>query len=90
MSNNKHRFKIPSLGIKDGEFNKMAFGRQIEFFKKIEEFKNGAKKNHFDQKGKTFAAGLREFCKLYEVKEFYCIDRNGQNWKDDSTEIWYK
>ena len=88
--NKKHRFKIPSLGIKDGEFNEMPFGRQIKLFKKIEEFKNGAKKNNFGQKGKTFSTGLREFCKLYKVKEFYCIDRNNSEWKDDSTEIWYK
>lgn len=90
MSDKVHHFEIKGIGITAKVFNDLPFGRQIEFFRKIEEFKQTAKTNHFGQKRISFAKGLREFRKLYGVTEFYCINRNGPNWKDDSTEIWYK
>ena len=84
-----HHFKIASLGIKDKAFNGMPFGRQIEYLRGIQLFKATAKSTYFSQKGTTFSAGLKKFLKLYDVKEYYCVNRNGPNWKDDSTEIWY-
>ena len=85
-----HHFKTPAITVSAKEFNSMPFGRQIEHFKQIESFKQSAKRNHFGQKGRSFSAGLKDFLKLYEAKEYYCINRNSENWKDDSTEIWYK
>jgi hypothetical protein len=87
----KRHFKIKDLGITAIQFNQLSFGRQIEFIRKIEEFlaRPGVKKGYIDQKRKTFEAGLKNFLKLYEVKEYYTVNRNGPNWKDDSTEIWY-
>jgi hypothetical protein len=86
----KHCFKILHFGIKDREFNSIPFGRQLEYFRKIEDFKNSAKSTHFGQKYITFEKGLKDFLKLYQVTEYYCINRNNADWKDDSTEIWYK
>lgn len=84
----KHIFKIK--GLPDyKEFNGMVLGRQIEHFRAIEKFKTSAKHNHFGQKHITFEKGLKEFKKLYDVDEFYCVNRNSDDWKDDSTEIWF-
>lgn len=88
----KHVFKINSIPKHvSASFNGMSFGQQIEYFKKFKEFqnRNDVKTTHFDQKRKTFEKGLKEFRKLYNVTEFYCINRNNADWKDDSTEIWY-
>lgn len=87
----RHHFKIASVNVSEKVFNSLPFGRQIEHLKAIQAFKESpdTKSTHFNQKGMTFAKGLKAFLALYNVKEYYTIDRNGPEWKDDSTEIWY-
>lgn len=85
----KYHFKISGLGIKDKDYNGLAWGRQLDFRHKIADFQNAAKNTHFGKKRMSFAKGLREFKDLYNVDQFFCIDRTDACWEDDSVEIWY-
>jgi hypothetical protein len=85
-----YHFKINGLGITDKEFNALPFGRQIELSKKIREFKLSAKTNHFNAKRISFQKGLKKFLKLYNVSEYFTVNRDGENYKSDSNVIWYK
>jgi hypothetical protein len=76
---------IPS----EKEFNKLPFGRKIEFFKKIDEFKQNAKRGHIDQKRRTLTKGKKEFKDLYRPKEFFFVDDTKEGWKSDSLQVWY-
>lgn len=87
-----HKFKIKGMP-KDTDFNGMIFGRQIEWFKKIEQFKNESKSSHISQKRQSYSTAIRDFIKLNNVTEYYCCffpkTKNAQGW-DDSFQIWYK
>lgn len=87
----KYHFKISNLSIKDREFNGLPFGRQIEYYPQFKQFRENpnTKHNHFRKKGISFAAGLKKFKDEYSVDQYYCIDRTGPDWDDDSVEIWY-
>jgi hypothetical protein len=84
--------KIKNLGISSAEFNKLSFGRQIEYFNLIEKFKQSpeTKKVWFSQKRISNSKALKEFKKLYQPKEFYYSTHDSQNHKDDSFEIFYR
>lgn len=75
---------------KEKDFNGMPFGRQIEHFKKLQEFKETAKRGHLGQKRKSTAAALKEFIQLYNVVEYYFKDTETSCYRDDSLEIFYK
>ena len=89
MNKTTHFFNLASLGIKDKEFNTLPFGRQIEYFRKIEEFKQAAKSVHISQKRRTTNSALKEFKNLYKPKFFYCNNTEGLNYKDDSIQVFY-
>lgn len=84
-----HYFHIPSIGIKDKDFNALPFGRQMEYFRKIDTFKSSAKSTHISQKRQSFSKALKEFKDLYKPAAYYCRVKTGSNWHDDSIEIWY-
>ena len=84
------KFKIAGLGVTDKQFNTMPFGRQIEYARKIEEFKLSAKSTHVSQKRRTHAAAWREFVQLNDVKEYYTSFVDCANARDDVFEVWYK
>lgn len=85
-------FNIKNFGITDIEFNKLPFGRQIEYFRKLEEFKSSpeTKKTWVSQKRKTTSKAIKEFKQLYQPKEFYLVVNNSENYRDDSFEIFYR
>lgn len=85
-----YRFNLPSLQLKEKDFNILPFGRQIEYFKKIEEWKKAAKRIHISQKRCSTAKALKEFKDLYRPTEYFFVDNQTANYKDDSIEIWYK
>jgi hypothetical protein len=85
----KHHFSIKNIGTTPSKFNKMPFGQQIEFLRKLEEFKSRALTDHFNQKRSTFTKGLKEFLALNEVGEYLTVDSAAEGYKDDSTQIWY-
>lgn len=89
MSTRIYHFKINNLGITDKAFNSLPFGRQIEYFKKFEEFKNRAKNNHMGCKRMTYAKGIREWKKLYQPTEYFFIENGRSDQKDDCIEVWY-
>ena len=84
-----HYFVIPTLGIKQADFDCLPFGRQIEYMRKIESFKASAKNTHISQKRQSFTKALKDFRTHYRPKSYYCRVRTGTNWHDDSVEIWY-
>lgn len=86
---NKIKVKINGFP-KESEYNKMPFGRQIEFQQKIKEFKSSAKIGHLATKRKSVASALKEFIDLYNVTEYYFIDTTTPDYKDDSIQIYYK
>lgn len=83
------KFKIKSLGITDKQYNGLSFGRQLEYNKKIEEFKKSAKSTHISQKRKTHAKAWREFKDLYNVDEYWAKYEDGEFCRDDSFEVFY-
>lgn len=83
------KFKIVGLP-KDTEFAKMPWGRQIEWLRKIQEFKDSAKSVHLSQKRQSYTKAIREFVKLNEVKEYYCSFHAGRDYYDDTFQIWYR
>lgn len=78
-------FKISQLGISDKEYHKLPFGRQLEYAKRIQEFKSKAKTNHVSIKRKHYKRALKEFIDLYNVNEYWC----SFSLQDDSFEIYY-
>lgn len=89
MNKTTYFFNLPSLGIKDKEFNNLPLGRQIEYFRKIEEFKQSAKSTHISQKRRSTNIALKEFKNLYKPTAFYCTNTEGPDYKNDSIEIFY-
>jgi hypothetical protein len=89
MSSPTHVFKIDGF-IKWTEYNKLPFGRQIEYIRNFDGFKEKAKRGWLNTKRKTVEAALREFMTLNNVKQFYFKHRQSATWHDDSIEIWYK
>lgn len=85
----KRRFKIKGMP-KDAEFGSMPFGRQIELWPKIEEFKREAQVGHVSQKHQSSTSAIREFCKLNDVSEFFCEFWDDEHHWDDTFEIFYK
>lgn len=84
------KFKIPSLKISDKDFNSLSFGRQIEYYHKIAEWKKTAASIHLSQKRQTYTKAIREFIKLYGAKEYFTTFYAGEFVHDDSFEIFYK
>jgi hypothetical protein len=89
-SDNKYRFHLPSIGIKEKHFNILPFGRQLEYFKAIELWKKEAKTTYVNQKCRSTSKAICEFKDLYQPKEYFYIDRETANYRDDSIEIYYK
>ena len=89
MADSKYHLKI--VGVpSEAEYNRLPFGRQIDYRHKIQEFKDSARHTHFSVKGKSVAKGFAEFKKLYQPTQWFFVDRNGPMWHDDSIEVWYK
>lgn len=74
---------------KEADYNRLPFGRQIDYRRDIENFKASARHGYVDSKRKSYAAGLKEFLKLYQADQWYAVTRGGPNYHDDSFEIWY-
>ncbi len=86
----KRKFKINGIGITDSAYNQLPFGRQLEFAKKIEEFKASAKTVHISQKRRSHASAWKEFKELYNPTEWFAQYEDSSNVRDDSFQIWYK
>jgi len=89
MNRTTYFFVLPNIAIKCKDFNNLPFGRQIEYFRQIEAFKQTAKKVHICQKRRSTGAALKEFKELYQPKFFFCKNTEGPNYKDDSIEVFY-
>lgn len=90
MSENRHHFKIKSLGITDKQFAAMSFGERIIYCRKIADFQNESVCSCLNTKRKTVKGALKEFITLYGANEYYFVERQGDSWHDDSIQIWYK
>lgn len=84
------KFKIPSLGIKDVDYNKLPFGRQLEYRRAIADWIETAQVGYVSQKRKCYQIAINEFIKLYEVKEYYCRFNSSENYFDDTFKIYWK
>lgn len=84
------KFKIPSLGIKDVDYNKLPFGRQIEYRRAIADWIETAKIDYISQKRKCYQIEINKFIKFNEVKEYYCRFNSSEFNFDDSFKIYWK
>ena len=83
------KFKIQGLPT-DTEFARLPFGRQIEHARKIEGFKNSAKKDWISIKGdKNANKEIKKFLKAVGSCQYYCKYNDSDNCRDDSFEIYY-
>ena len=85
----KTEFKINGIDITDKQYNSLPFGRQIEFHKKIQEFKSRAKKIHVSQKRTTHTKAMREFKDLHKAVEWFTQYEDSPTCRDDSFEVFY-
>lgn len=86
MTKTIKKFKVDGV---PSNLEHMPFGRQIEFFRIIETFKQQAKSIFVDMKRRTPAKAIAEFKKLYEPKQFFCSYHDEPNYRDDSFQMWY-
>lgn len=78
------RFKIAGM-IPETEFNRIPFGRQIEYRKRISEFQQRATVVHVSIKRRAFSTALRESIKLYNAAQWYVAPFNDSQFcRDDS------
>lgn len=89
MNKITRKFKIKGFPT-EKEFESMPLGRQIEWFKKIEEFKQNNKSTWISQKRISSAKAVAEAKKLFDAKEYYCQFHNNPDYRDDSFEFWYR
>ena len=83
-----YRLKIENFP-KEKDYNGMSFGRRLDYRKPLEDFMNRSKIGHLATKHKSVAKALKEFKDLYNVREYYFIDRQSKFYHDDSIEIHY-
>jgi hypothetical protein len=83
----KTRIKIDGI---PSNWNTLPFGRQIEFWPKLKEFKESAKKTYVSQKRKSGVMAWSEFVKLYKPKQFYAVYHDSLDYRDDSYEVFYQ
>lgn len=83
-------YAIKIEGI-DPSFLKRPFGRQLDDFDKIKEWKKSSKSTHVRAKGKATLAAVKRWVKDTRPKEFYAKwTADSSDWKNDSVEIFYK
>ena len=86
----KKSYAIQIDGI-DNEFPNMNFGDQIAPAKKVKEWKESAKKDYVDAKGKATLGAVKAWVKDNSPSEFYASwESDSSSYKDDSVEIFYK
>lgn len=77
--------------LDSNEFYKQPFGRQMDDWKKIKDWKSGAKTAYVDAKGKATMASVKRWVKENKPKEFFTRWKaDSSSYKDDSVEIYYK
>lgn len=87
--NMKYIFSISGLP-KDADYNRLPFGRQIEYRHDIDAFKTSAKSIHVSAKRRTNKSAFAEFKRLYQPAEWFYIDRDESMRHDDSFQVWYR
>lgn len=89
MANPRIRvFKIRGLP-KDEDFHVLPFGRQIEYQRRIDEFKASAQTTWLSQKRQSYKSAIRDAVKLLTVAEYFCHFAANEHCSDDSFEFWY-
>ena len=81
--------KLKISGI-PAHYADLPFGRQMEYYKVIQSFKDCAKVAHISIKRKSFNKAFKEFLDLYRPSEYYLSYYDEALRKDDSIEIYYK
>jgi hypothetical protein len=82
--------KINALGSDQG-FAEYNFGQQIDPLKKVKAWKEDAKKEYVDAKGKATLQAVKDWIKVKNPSEFYASwESDSPTYKDDSVEIFYK
>ena len=74
----------------DGDFFTRPFGRQLDDWRKIEDFKATAKHGYADSKWKPTMSAVKEWVRLYEPKQFFAVWNSETDfYHDDSVKIFY-
>jgi hypothetical protein len=89
MSEKIRKYKIKGMPS-EKEFMAMPFGRQLDHFQTIKQFKAESKSTHLSQKRQPYQKAIREAVKLLGATEWYCDFYCDANCKDDSFEFWYR
>lgn len=86
----KTNYAVKINGI-ENDFPTMPFGRQIEYLKKVREFKDSAKKGTVGAKGKATMPAVKSWVKENNPSEFYATwQKDSSSYKDDSVTIYFK
>jgi hypothetical protein len=84
------KFKINSINLSDSQWKALPFGRQLEYRKQIQEFKDSSKQGYISQKRTTNKKALKAFINLHGVTEYWCQYYDDTERRDDVFVIWYK
>jgi hypothetical protein len=75
----------------DPKFYEKPFGRQLDEWRLIEDFKAKAKSVHVDAKRKATLSAVRAYLKDHKVTEYFaCWGKDSSDFKDDSVEVFIK
>lgn len=86
----KRRFKITSLGITDKQLAELPFGRQLEYLRKIQAWKEGAEYVWLSQKRRSHAAAFKEFRAAHPQAEYFYEVHDSREYRDDTFQVFYK
>lgn len=87
----KINYAVQIDSLDSNEFFKAPFGRQLSDLKKVQQWKETAKKGYVGAKGKPTMSQVKKWVKEVKPSEFYARwKKDSDMWKDDSVEIFYK
>ena len=74
----------------DGDFFTRPFGRQLDDWRKIEDFKSSAKHGYADSKWKPTMRAVKEWVKDTKPSQFFAVWTADSSFlKEDSVQIFY-
>jgi hypothetical protein len=89
-SDGKSNIVVNISGV-DKNFYQQPFGRQLDAWNKIKEWKKSARKIHVSAKHSATLAAVKKWISANNPKEVFATwQKDSANYKDDSVEVFYK
>lgn len=90
VSKKKRKFRLPFLGIKDGQLAALPFGRQIEYLNRISDWRKTAKVHWVSQKNRSNRKAVTEAVEMLDAVQWFYECYDEPDYRDDTFELFYK